>query len=592
MSAQVLLPLLIIPAFMMVLTGCYKMDVVPKDRINSDSFWSTPSQARQGIVACYAALNQEETYRKFFGMDCLSDIGLGYDNAGYTEISNGSWTPRTGYVTTRWSNSYEGISRANNVIRNISASNLDLNLKNQIIGEAKFLRALFYNFLLTHFGGVPLYDESTDYDREYMDLKKPRATAEATREFILKDLADAIGILPVKWPAAEYGRATKGAAYALRGKAYLYNRQFDLASKDFEEIVLDRNAQGYGYQLYPDYAGLFLPGGDESSEMIFAIQTFSEVGFALGMPYAHFMGSNATLGTSWNNVMPSVSLVDSYETKEGKPFNWDNYIPGYNASKTVREETMKATLSADFKTVAAYPKNKDKLLAMYEDRDPRMKQTIILPYTNYLGFIGNQPKMTEFVYNPNVATVNGFIVINRYKSSYLYLFRKFVPEGDMGGKLPPGNRAHVPINFPIIRYADVLLMLAESYNELGNFNDAVKYINMVRQRPSTNLPALNSGPIWLEARSKEQIFNRIKQERAVEFPAEGHRYYDIIRWRIAEQLMNKDVSDALDNKIYTVKFEPRHYLWPIPGVEMDRNPNLVQKPGLVSTGNNKNKPLV
>lgn len=202
-----------------------------------------------------------------------------------------------------------------------------------------------------------------------MELKKPRATAQETRNFILKDLTDAINVLPAKQAPAENGRATKGAAYALRGKVYLYNKQYDLAAKDFEEIVLDPSGKGYGYQLYPDYAGLFLPGGDESSEMIFAIQTYSEVGFLAGMPYAHYMGSNATLGTSWNNVMPSVELVDSYETKDGHPFNWDNYIPGYNGSNTVREETLKATLSADFKTVAAYPKNKAKLLAMYLKAD-------------------------------------------------------------------------------------------------------------------------------------------------------------------------------------------------------------------------------
>ncbi|WP_316813363.1 RagB/SusD family nutrient uptake outer membrane protein [Pedobacter heparinus] len=557
-----------------VLPGCYKLDVAPQDKLNTDLFWKTPAQARQAIAAVYAALNLGETYNKFFGMDCLSDIGIGYDGAGYTEISNGSWTSRTGYVTDRWSHSYEGVSRANKVMRNIAASSLDDALKSQITAEAKFLRALFYNFLLTHFGGVPLYDETTDYDKDYMNLKKPRATAQETRDFILKDLTDAISILPAKQAPAENGRATKGAAYALRGKVYLYNKQYDLAAKDFEEIVLDPTGKGYGYQLYPDYAGLFLPGGDESSEMIFAIQTYSEVGFLAGMPYAHYMGSNATLGTSWNNVMPSVELVDSYETKDGHPFNWDNYIPGYNGSKTVREETLKATLSADFKTVAAYPKNKSQLLAMYEDRDPRMKQTIILPYTNYLGFIGNVNKMTEFVYNPNVATVNGFIVINRYKSNYLYLFRKFVPEGDMGGKLPPNNRDHVPINFPVIRYADVLLMLAECYNEAGNVNDAVKYINMVRKRPSTNMPGINSGPAWLEARDHDAVFKRIMHERAVEFPAEGLRYYDLIRWKLAKGLMNKDVKDALDNKIYTAKFEDKHYLWPIPGVETDRNPSL------------------
>lgn len=562
-----------------ILSSCYKLERVPQDKLSSGLFWKTPDQARQAIVGCYAALRQGGTYNLFFGMDCVSDIGLGYDNQGFMDISRGIWTSRSGYTNDRWSSCYEGVARTNGVIKNISASALDDSTKKLIVGEAKFLRAVFYNFLLVHYGGVPIYNDSTDYNKDYMNLKKPRATAQETRDFVLKDLNDAISSLPVKWPNSEYGRATKGAAYALRGKVYLYNKQYDLATKDFEEIVLDPNNQGYGYQLYPDYAGLFKPGGDRSSEMIFAIQTYSAVGFALGMPYAHYMGSNATLGTSWNNVMPSVGLVDSYEEKDGHPFNWDDFIPGYNESNDVRLQTLKATLTPDNKAVASYPLYRDKLLAMYDQRDPRMKQTIILPYTNYLGWIGNQNKMTEFVYNPKVATANGFIVINRYKSNYLYLFRKFVPEGNMGGSLPPNNRDAVPINFPIIRYADVLLMLAECYNAQGDIDDAVKYINMVRQRPSTNMPGINSGPSWLEARSQEDVFKRIVHERAVEFPAEGLRYYDLIRWGMAKGLMNQDVDDALGNKIYTSEFDDKDYLWPIPGDEMDRNPNLVQNPG-------------
>src|SRR5690606_41176879 len=90
-----------------------------------------------------------------------------------------------------------------------------------------------------------IYDETNDYNRDYMELKKPRSTAEETRAFIIQDLTDAINSLPAKWASSEYGRATKGAAYALRGKVYLYNQQYDLAAKDFEEIVLDPNGEGY-----------------------------------------------------------------------------------------------------------------------------------------------------------------------------------------------------------------------------------------------------------------------------------------------------------------------------------------------------------
>lgn len=316
--------------------------------------------------------------------------------------------------------------------------------------------------------------------------------------------------------------------------------------------------------------------------MIFSIQTFSEIGNALGLPYAHYLGSNATLGTSWNNVMPSNDLVNMYEWKDGRPFNWDDFIPGFTESEEIRLKTLRATLTSDRKSVESYPEYHEELLEMYEQRDPRMQQTIILPYTHYMGLVGGQERMTEFVYATGVAIVNGFVVVNRYNNGthYMYLFRKFVPRGNEGGTIPNNYRAYIPIDFPIIRYADVLLMLAECYNEEGRINDAVNYINMVRSRPSTSLPAINSGPAWLEARTKQAVFERIYQERAVEFPAEGHRYYDLKRWNLAKEVMNnRDIMDIMGGVKYTTKFEDKDYLWPIPAAEIDNNPALEQNPG-------------
>lgn len=559
-----------------IFTSCYDLDRFPQDKLSSGTFWQTDAHAKQGIMACYQAMKYAEVYNQFFSMDCLSDIGTGYDNQGYWDISRGVWTASHSYARNRWQQTYEGVARTNIAIKNITESNtISEEVKSLTIGEAKFMRALFYFFLTNHYGGVPIYDETWDYNASYMDMTKARESINTVRDFIIQDLGEAINALPVAWAQSDYGRATKGAAYALRGKVYLYNQQYDLAVKDFEEIVLDPSNLGYGYELYPDYAELFLPGGDESSEMIFAIQNMSGTGsFNLGMPYAHYMGSNAAIGVSWNNAMPSVGLVDSYELKDGRPFDWDEFIPGFNDNQEIREKTFIATLSEDRKTVDQYPEYYDELLDMYEQRDPRMKQTIILPYTHYIGWVGNRDRECEYVVATGVTTTNGFIVVNRGYRAYLY--RKFVPEGNMGGLVT--SRSHIPINYPIIRYADVLLMLAESYNETDQIDKAVNCINQVRQRPSTNLPELNSGPVWLEARTKEDVFNRIMQERAVEFPAEGHRYYDIKRWELGVEMLNGNEIDFLGNTLYVNKFENKDYFWPIPTAEMDRNPNLTQNP--------------
>ncbi len=569
---------LLISLSAIIFNGCYDLDRFPQNKLSSGTFWKTQEQAVEGVNACYMAMRQVQVFYQLFAMDCVSDIGFGYDAPGYDVFSRGTVTSSTGRVLQRWQQTYQGVFLTNNVIKNVSPMNIDETMKNQILGQAKFLRAMYYFFLMKHFGGVPLYDETTDYNMNYMSMDKPRSTEEETRAFILKDLTDAIAVLPAKWPQSDHGRVTKGAAYALRGKVYLFNYQYDLAAKDFEEIVLDPSKQGYGYGLYPNYADLFNQKGHKSNEMIFSISTFYKQGFDMGMPYAHYMGCNACVGTSWNNVMPGVKLVDSYECKDGRPFNWDDFIPGYNESIEVREQTLKATLSDDKKSVAAYPKYYKELLAMYEQRDPRMKETIILPYTHYLGYVGGKDKLCEFVYASGVSTINGFMVINRYKNNYLYLYRKFVPEGGTLDGVPIA-RGQVPFDFPLIRYADVLLMLAECYNEQGKLDEAVKYINMVRQRPSTDMPEINSGPEWLEARTKENVFKRIMHERAVEFPAEGLRYYDLKRWKLIKELMNDDIQDALNNHIYYTKFEDKDYLWPIPKSEIEKNPKLTQNPG-------------
>ena len=558
-----------------MLAGCYKLDRAPFDKPSSTTFWQTDAQAKMGIMGVYSQLKSTNVFGVHFGTDCMTDIGLGYDPPGHAVFATGVYTPRESYVVSKWQNTYDGVMRANDVIRSVNLSpGITSNVKSLVTAEAKFLRALYYFHLLDYFGGVPLYDENVVLDKDYNNLLNPRSTEQETRTFILKDLQVAIDSLPTQWPTADYGRATKGAALSLRGKVYLYAKDYAKAAADFESVVT--NAAAYGYSLNPNYADLFTTKGHKSGEMIFAIQNLSGVGTEFGMPMAFYMGTRSTYGSCWNNIMPSNTLADMYELKNGKPFNWNDFIPGFNESNTVKTETFIGTLSADGKTVTALPKNYDKLLAMYDQRDPRMAQTLILPYTYYTGWVSNAPKLCRFVVATGVNETNGFIRNN--KGWQTYFWRKFVPEGNMDGLI--SNRAHTPINFPLIRYADVLLMLAECDNELAKTQDAIKYINMVRQRPSTNLPALNSGPAWLNAASKDEIFKRIVQERAVEFAAEGLRFSDIRRWKIAESLLSGKVERQLTGTLALNRvFGSRDYLWPIPATEIEVNSTLTQNPG-------------
>ena len=131
------------------------------------------------------------------------------------------------------------------------------------------------------------------------------------------------------------------------------------------------------------------------------------------------------------------------------------------------------------------------------------------------------------------------------------------------------------INWQVMRLADVYLMLAECYNQMenGDQEKAVYYINKVRNRASVNMPEINNGDSWMEARTKEEVFARIRHERAVELAAEGWSFSDMRRWGLLEEVAGP-VKDIVNKKLYDRVVNERDYLWPIPQDEIDKNPNL------------------
>lgn len=547
--------------------GCYDLDRYPADQLSSGTFFKTQDHADQAMMAVYSAMQYWDIFGRQFGFDCLGAIGMGYDAPAYPSIQRGTYTTSETAVTDKFKYLYEGISRANVILQNVDGIDMSDDLKTRYRAEARFMRGLFYFVLLDYWGGVPIYDESLVVADDFSNMLSPRSSADEVRDFILKDMDAAISALPAEWDQANYGRATSGAAMALKGKVYLYNKQYNEAATCFERVTNSGK-----YALYSDYENLFKPGGDESSEMIFAMQAMGGIGTSFGIPTTFFMGTRSSYGSCWNNVMAATEFVDSYEYADGRPFNWDEVIPGFTSSADVKDKTFRATLSEDQKTVVSYPEAKDKLLEMYEKRDPRMAISVILPYTMYKGNVGNVNKDCEYVIATGVTENNGFIRVNQNYETYVW--RKFVAEYDMDGQI--SDRKDTPINFPIIRYADVLLMLAECYNETGKLADAVGLVNQVRNR--VGMPGLNSGPEWLKVNTKDEMFRRIKHEREVELAAEGHSFSDMRRWGILEETA-RDVVGLTGKVYYQRVVRERDYLWPIPQTEMDRNSNLVQNTG-------------
>ena len=562
--------IVLLTAGILSLTSCYKLDTVPYSQVSANAFWQTEEHAFAGVMGVYNDLKKENTFGLQFSYDCLTDAGLGYDPPGLGEVISGTFTDRTGLIVNRWKSGYDLIQRSNHAIAQIQNMGIDAQVKGTFIAELRFLRALMYFQLTNLYGELPLYDESVDLNRDFASLQNERASLDDVRAFILADLGFAIENLPVSYEPQHYGRVTKGAAYALRGKLYLYASQWQNAIQDFEEIVYNRN-NNYGYVLANDYASVFTMEGDQSDEMIFAIQNLGGTGFSYGMPMAFYMGTRSTFGSAWNNVLPSTRLADSYENKDGSPFNWDDYIPNYTQNDAVKREAMIAT-----HTNGAFTHVPDTALLrqIYENRDPRMNHTLIVPYSYYLGWNANAERMMQLVLATGVNENFGQIRNNRGWMTYLW--RKFVPEGDLNGALT--NRAHTPINFPLIRLADVLLMLSEAYNEDGQLAKAVTELNKVRTR--VDMPALNSGPAFLAVTSKTEMEARISHERKVELAAEGLRYFDLKRWGQLEDVSTGFIEKSVvGDNLVTRGYQSRHRLWPIPGQEREMNPNLTQNEG-------------
>lgn len=569
-----------IVALAVSLSACESLDFTPADQMSGQTFWKTEEHARQAAVGMYAAMKAPWCFGMEFTFDMCSDIADG--TSPWADISRGSsFASNSSGVQNHWQYLYELVHRANTVIRNVATMPISQETIDRVTGEAKFLRAMAYFRMLNCWGGVPYYDESCDINNEFANLDSPRSSADEIRGHILDDLNEAIEKLPVRWDDADLGRATKGAAYALRGKVYLYNRQWDEAASDFEEIVYNRT-NDYGYALHDSYDNLFrLYNGAHSNEMIFSIQSIDGNTSGYALDIVSYFGNKSTMRLiAGNAIVPSTTLADMYENTDGSPFDWDDIFPGFNAGdETFRRKCLSVAIDQSSTVVTStLDCDTTKVMDAYRLRDPRLCLNIITPYSHYLGTdAASSPMDKQFVLadpTKGGAPMEAMAFIRNSEGWNSYFWRKWIPTGNLDGYWGEYNRT--PYEFPLIRLGDVILMLAEAYNEKGETDKAVTEVNKIRAR--VGMPGLNSGATWLAVGSKEEMAERIMRERAFELAGEGQRYWDLRRWGKLEESV-KNATDIYGNLMYTRSYQERHELWPIPLVELDRNKNLTQNTG-------------
>ncbi|MDE6645065.1 MAG: RagB/SusD family nutrient uptake outer membrane protein [Muribaculaceae bacterium] len=577
----------------LLLGSCDTLDYVDPTNLSDGTFWKTEAHATNGVVGVYTLLKSNWAFGLEFMFDQISDLTFSTTTI-YGNIARGtSFSSTEGACLNHWQYVYQVIHSANTAIRSIEGMDDALFKsydKSVYIAEMRFMRAFCYFELTRLWGDVPYYDETCVITDEYMHLNNTREDVGAIRTKILADLDYAAANLPVSWASSYYGRVTKGAAVSLRGKVKLYAKDYSGAASDFEDVIYNKTTD-YGYALHDDYNELFrIYNGMRSPEMIFSLQSIDGNTAGYGMDLCTYLGNKGTMrNIASNHVVPSNEMMELYEFPDGKPFDWERvdeysskpgaYFKGWT-SKTPeeREKIFQVQLDDAGKKIEDYLGNDTtKIVDVYRNRDPRCNLNIIAPYAQYLGSPDESKPgiMIHVVTNGKGGTpyqTQGFIYNSEGWKSYFC--RKWIPTGNLDGYWGEYNRT--PYEFPFIRLGDVVLMLSECYNEMGELDKAIVELNKIRAR--VNMPGLNNGDAWMQVSSKDEMTKRIQDERGRELCLEGHRYFDLKRWGIYGDVM-KDAIDIFGNTVFTRKYESRMELWPISPYEIERSPALTQNPG-------------
>lgn len=515
--------------------------------IDKTATFDSYNRTKQYLTYAYSLL--PEGLNRFSGDALLGaatdDACFAIESSNIQQFNNGSWNALSNPDNV-WDRYFAGIAKCCTLLENSNHINLDIsrldpakrveyenNLKDIRMwrAEAHFLRAYFNFELLKRYGPIPIIKSTLDINKDYSDT--PRPTMKEVVEFIANDCdmaADSLELTPWRNMNDAFGRATKGAALALKSRLLLYaasplyvdfgdideaNKPSDAtlwkAAADAAKAVIDLNQ----YELASAYDDLF-KNDFQNKEYIFVRRYPSNSDFEKSNFPVSYGGKGGT--------NPSQNLIDDYEMLDGTAFDWSDPVK------------------------AAHP---------FENRDERLLATVLMNGVLFKGKrVATYPGGADAMPNPN-ATKTG------------YYLRKFLNENvniQTGG----GSDGHV---VPLFRLAEIYLNYAEALNEYDPTNpDIAVYLNKIRERVS--LPDVPSGL------TQEQMRTLIHHERRVELAFEEHRFWDVRRWKVASSTLGAPVKgvkitqDDAGNFTYSPVqveqrvFQPKMYWYPIPQSEV------------------------
>lgn len=544
--------------FLLLLAACDSgMDRIQTGTNNEESVYADRVKTRQILNNLYAYARLTNSYGGFVAFSASGAIPFldcATDNADTPVDYSTSHTHNQSTISSSevgltgghpWTHFYNGIRNAMLFMDKVDKSPLSDEEKASSKVQARFLRALYYAELFRYYGSVVILEEPISAT----DFSKERAGIQQTVDYITGEFDAVAAQLPLEWDETNYGRATRGAALAYKARTLLYaasplnnpsndKTKWEAAAKAFEAVMaLNR------YELYydPDNRAL-------SYARMFNQRPCREMIYSYLRGETQDLYANLPSGSPWNNnagwyvgTVPSQNLVDAYDMLNG-----EEPITGYDAN------------GAPIVNPASGYDDRDP----YKNRDPRLGMTIL--YHGATWKVENKVVALDMVNLDDKSKTTG------------YILRKFLDD-----RIDHRQGATTNLNYPMFRYAEILLGYAEALNEQGYPERAVPYINQVRDRAGVKGLPLTG---W----TTETLRKRLQKEYRVEFAFEDSRFFDARRWKKAEEWFSQriykiEVTGSLEAPVYRrVRradriFLSKCYRLPIPQKEIDNSDGLIEQ---------------
>lgn len=528
------------------------LDRVPQDEIVNETYWKTQEHLEMAVTAIYSRVKA----KNLVDMENLAENTMWPTTNQYKDIGSGVFPVTQPTVNSEWANMYRDVRECNAFLENYKeATETQAGANERLAAEVRVIRALAYSFLTSFYGDIPLITKTLNPDDP--ELYEGRDPQSEVVDFLLKELEEAAAVLPSAIPSGDnLGRVSKGTALALKSRVALAYGRFDVAEKAAKDVM----EMGV-YQLYKGtdpqtaYWEFFTRAGKlaagNNKETIFARLHLQDI-------IMHNLSREIQVPDQFARFVPTRSLVESYLCADGLPID-------------------KSPLYKD-----------DSYEDVFKNRDPRMTQTILVPGDKWGGRYDGRPVAEND--DPSIFKVPKFSQDGRGSvTTSGYYYKKYVEPT----AVPNYNRDDNDIHH--IRYAEVLLNYAEAKFEQGKLTqaDLDMSINLLRDRVG-----MKRMDLAFLAQHGMDVRTEIRRERRVELALEGHRYFDVRRWKEGERLANniegvkaswfpvlsestyRKSADGFLLVQWNRAFEsPKNYLWPVPEVQRERNPNLGQNVG-------------